>query len=282
MQLPVLVVKPDGSRQLFEIPEAFQCEREITVMRPRLQVVADEELVEDEETGDISIRKVLTTTEVMEEVLETDTIGHPAAAWGSYSESDFEAACPGWTFLPLHDPADFDRSKVRATRRPIADWLIHPDHAEVTYEVVDLPQAETRAAKIRAIDVERDRRLALGALYAGKRFSMSDTSRTDLSGMATTAGLVLSGALPVWPEAYAQGWIAIDNGRHPLPTPADGIALAATVALAYSATVQHARSLKDMALTADDPAEVDHLAGWPGGATTQDDDTAETLPTTEA
>lgn len=263
MQLPILVIKPDGSRQLFEFPEAFACEREITVMRPRSQIVEEEELIEDGETGEISIRKVLTTTEIMEEVLETDTIRHPASAWGIYSASDFEAACPGWTFLPVRDQSDFDRSKVRATRRPIADWLIHPDHAEVSYEVVNLPQLETRAAKVRAIDAERDRRLALGALHGGKRISMSDVSRTDLGSMATTAGLVLAGSLPTWPDVYVRGWIALDNSRLPLPTPADGTALAASVTLAYSALVQHARDLKDAALAADDPSLVDELSGWP-------------------
>ena len=141
--------------------------------------------------------------------------------------------------------------------------MIHPDHAEVTYEVADLPQTTTRVVKLRAIDAERNRRMSLGALHMGKRFAMTDSSRTDLGGMATTAGLVLSGALPAWPDSYAQGWIAIDNTRLALPTPADGIALAAAVALAYSDLVQHARDLKDAVLAADDPAAFDELGGWP-------------------
>jgi len=105
--------------------------------------------------------------------------------------------------------------------------------------------------------------LGMGALHGGKRFSTSTESRTDLGGMATTAGLVLSGALSGWPDSYAQGWIAIDNSRLPLPTPADGVALAAAVAYFYSATVQHARTLKDSTLAAPDPAAVDEMAGWP-------------------
>lgn len=120
---------------------------------------------------------------------------------------------------------------------------------------------DARANKVLAIDAERDRRLGLGALHEGKRFSMSDTSRTDLGGMATTAALVLAGALP-WPESYAQGWISLDNSRLPLPTPAEGIVLAAKVGVTYSAVVQHARTLKDAAL-AGDPAAVDEAGGWP-------------------
>ncbi|WP_372400745.1 hypothetical protein ABMY26_36600 (plasmid) [Azospirillum sp. HJ39] len=65
------------------------------------------------------------------------------------------------------------------------------------------------------------------------------------------------------PKAIAQGWIAIDNTRLPLPGPVDGIALAAAVGIAYSAIVQHARDLKDAAQASDDPT-VDELSGWPG------------------
>ena len=90
---------------------------------------------------------------------------------------------------------------------------------------------------------------------------MGGDSRTDQGGMATMAGLVVMGLLP-WPDSYAQGWIALDNTRLPLPTPQDGIALAAVVGVTYSALAQHARTLKDAAL-AGDPAVVDELAGCP-------------------
>jgi hypothetical protein len=122
--------------------------------------------------------------------------------------------------------------------------------------------AQARADKVADINAERDRRLRLGAPFGGKRFAMDDGSRTDLGGMATTAALVLAGALP-WPESYVIGWIAMDNKRLPLPAAVDGIALAATVAGTYSAIVQHARTRKDLALTSTDPAAVDPLTGWP-------------------
>lgn len=283
MDLPVLVVLPDGSRRLFERPEPFTCDRTLRAKRPQIETTVVKETYEDPDTGEIGVRDVEVETATLVEVDEVDTITHPAGAWSSYTIKEFEVACPGWNFLPVRY-TEHDRAKVSAIPKPISEWLIHPDHAEVTYEVTDLPKTETRAAKIRAIDAERDRRLALGALHMGKRFAMTDSSRTDLGGMATTAGLVLSGVLPAWPVAYAEGWIAIDNTRLPLPGPAEGIALAATVALAYSELVQHARNLKDIALAADDPTKVDELAGWPGSATDQTDDTtpAATPSDTEA
>jgi hypothetical protein len=198
-----------------------------------------------------------------------DAVKHPADAWSLWSADDWATMCPGWSSLPVVDDPPLEPGK-RAERRPEAEWIVGPDAVTVVYRLVDLSATElvsetetARSAKVRAIDAERDRRLGLGALHRGKRFSTSDASRTDLGGMATTAGLVLSGALPAWPDSYAQGWIAIDNTRLPLPTPTDGIALAAAVALSYSATVQHARDLKDAALTATDPATVDELASWP-------------------
>ncbi|MBP2302511.1 DUF4376 domain-containing protein [Azospirillum picis] len=121
-----------------------------------------------------------------------------------------------------------------------------------------------RAAKVDAINAERDRRLALGVEHGGKTFGTDVQTRTDLGGMATTAALVLAGAL-TWPDSYAQGWIASDNSRLPLPTPQDGVALAAAVAGTYSAIVQHARDVKDAALASDDPESIDHLSGWPEG-----------------
>ncbi|WP_372400296.1 hypothetical protein ABMY26_32300 [Azospirillum sp. HJ39] len=251
MQLPAIIIYPDGSRSVFYSPAGFPCETRVTVQRP---VQGDDpdappEMVEEE---------------------EVQVIAHPPEAWTLWTADDWAAMCPGLTVRPVTDPGPPTVAGKRAVRRPVEAWEIGDEAATVTYEQVDLTPAEieaqaaaARRVKARAIDAERDRRLGLGALHAGKRFSMADSSRTDLGGMATTAGLVLSGALPTWPESYAQGWIAIDNTRLPLPDPADGIALAAAVGIAYSAIVQHARDLKDAAQASDDPATVDELAGWP-------------------
>ncbi|MCM8736019.1 DUF4376 domain-containing protein [Azospirillum sp. A1-3] len=152
-------------------------------------------------------------------------------------------------------------------REPLVDAEAH--RVTLPRKVVPLPEEvlaanldARRAAKVAAITAERDRRLALGVQHAGKVFPTDALTRTDLGGMATTAALVLAGALE-WPDSYAQGWISADNSRLPLPTPQDGVALAAAVAGAYSAIVQHARDVKDAALVSDDPESIDHLSGWP-------------------
>ncbi|MBY6263945.1 hypothetical protein EI613_18765 [Azospirillum sp. 412522] len=203
---------------------------------------------------------------------DSDAIAYPAQVWMLWSPADWSSACPEWRPLVLIDEPPAVGADQILERKGEADWTLDAEALtlSITYTVkpkpADLLASEleaVRSTKVRAIQAERDRRLGLGALHGGKRFSNSDASRTDLGGMATTAGLVAMGALSAWPDSYAQGWIAIDNTRLPLPTPADGIALAAAVALSYSATVQHARDLKDAALSAADPAAVNELAGWP-------------------
>lgn len=121
---------------------------------------------------------------------------------------------------------------------------------------------ERRAQAAAAVDALRDERMAEGAEHAGKRFALDGTSRTDLGGMATTGALVLMGALD-WPADYVTGWIALDNTRLPLPTPHDGIALAAAVAARYAALVQAARDIKDAVLASDEPEAIDITEGWP-------------------
>ncbi|MBP2301318.1 DUF4376 domain-containing protein [Azospirillum picis] len=149
--------------------------------------------------------------------------------------------------------------------------LVDEDAKSITMprKVVPLPAdvlaanlAARQGAKVDAINVERDRRLALGVTHGGKTFGTDVLTRTDLGGMATTAALVLAGALD-WPDSYAQGWIAMDNSRLPLPAPQDGIALAAAVAGTYSAVVQHARDLMDAALQSNEPEAIDQTLGWP-------------------
>ena len=127
-----------------------------------------------------------------------------------------------------------------------------------------------KAAKRAAINAKRDAVLAEGAPYGGKRIEIDERGRTDLGGMATTANTVLLTAgspSPVaWPADYALGWIAKDNSRVPLPTPAAGLALAFACGTFYAAAIQHARTLKDAAQAAEDQAELDLIdleAGWP-------------------
>jgi hypothetical protein len=112
---------------------------------------------------------------------------------------------------------------------------------------------DRRAARLQAVQAMRQRLMDRGAPFGGKRIEMDDATRANLSGMAVTAILVLTGALPEWPASYALGWITLDNTRIALPTPQAGITLAASVAGWYSGLVQYARDAKDAVLTAEDP-----------------------------
>lgn len=125
---------------------------------------------------------------------------------------------------------------------------------------------DTRIMRIAAVDRRRDGLLALGAPAGGYHIALDEGGiRSDMGSMATTALAAISGAVP-WPIAYQRGWITIENIRIPLPTPADGLALAASVGAWYAGLVQHARDLKDALLAAGDEAALDAIdieAGWP-------------------
>ena len=125
---------------------------------------------------------------------------------------------------------------------------------------------DLRATKLAAITSAANALLAAGApATGGLHVALDDGSRSDLTAMAATASAAASGAAS-WPESYARGWIAVENVRIPLPTPAAGLTLAASVGDWYAAVVQHRRDLKDAALAAEDTAAldaIDHSAGWP-------------------
>ena len=123
-----------------------------------------------------------------------------------------------------------------------------------------------RAAKLTTIVATADALLSAGApVSGGLHVALDDGSRADLTAMAATATAASAGAA-TWPESYSRGWIAVENVRIPLATPAAGLTLAASVGDWYAEVVQHRRDLKDAALAAGDSAAldaIDHFAGWP-------------------
>ena len=125
---------------------------------------------------------------------------------------------------------------------------------------------DLRADKLASIVAAADALLATGApIDGGLHIALDDGSRADLTAMAATATAASAGAV-TWPESYSRGWIAVENVRIPLATPADGLALVASVGDWYAAVVQHRRDLKDAALAAGDAAALDAIdpsAGWP-------------------
>lgn len=127
-----------------------------------------------------------------------------------------------------------------------------------------IPVAARRQAVCDEIDALRDALLARGCPYGDKRIQVDAESRADLDGMVTAAHLALNSVI-AWPADMSQGWIALDNTRIALPTPADGITLGATVGSWYAAARQNSRTLKDSALASDNPEGVDITTGWPAG-----------------
>jgi len=122
-----------------------------------------------------------------------------------------------------------------------------------------------RAAKLKAIEAQIRAQLAAGVPFGGLHIALDDGSRADMTAMGTTAIAAAAGSIP-WPEDYARGWIAMENVRIALSTPADGLGLAATVGAHYAALRQHGRDLKDLAGAAEtvgDLDEIDVTAGWP-------------------
>lgn len=142
------------------------------------------------------------------------------------------------------------------------------DPAERGYSATPPPLSfeDLRAARIASIVAASATLFATGApVEGGLHVALDDGSRADLTAMATTATAAASGAIP-WPASYARGWIAIENIRIPLPTPADGLALAASVGNYYAAIIQHRRDLKDAAATAGSAVAleaIDVASGWP-------------------
>ena len=142
----------------------------------------------------------------------------------------------------------------------------------VTSVFADLPPIwsldDLRAAKLAAISATADALLATGApIDGGLHVALDDGSRADLTAMSATATAAAAGSV-AWPASYSRGWISIENTRIPLATPADGLALVASVGDFYAALVQHRRDLKDAVLAAENEEALDAIditSGWPSG-----------------
>ncbi len=150
--------------------------------------------------------------------------------------------------------------------KTIVDFVGDP--ADLGYSATPLALSldDLRADKLATIVSAAGALLSTSAPVAnGLHIALDDGSRADLTAMAATATAASAGAV-AWPESYARGWITIENVRIPLPTPAAGLSLAASVGNYYAALVQHRRDLKDSALAAEDAATleaIDIAGGWP-------------------
>jgi hypothetical protein len=168
----------------------------------------------------------------------------------------------GWTVVPDHRGETWYLDGVAIRISMVGDPSLSGYLPAPPAPTLD----ELRASKIKAITDTAAALLSAGApAGANLHVALDDGSRADLTAMATTATAAAVGSVE-WPESYSRGWIAIENVRIPLPDPADGLALAASVGNFYAAIVQRRRDLKDAALATEGAAElsaIDIAAGWP-------------------
>lgn len=160
------------------------------------------------------------------------------------------------TLVPFGSPAEAEACAVEMARTT-GIWSPVPTEEERL--------GAARAAKLDEIETRASSLLSEGWPTGGLHIGISDGDRTNLGGMATTALAASSGALP-WPPSYALGWISAENIRVPLPTPGDGLALAAGASAYYAEIVQHRRDLKDAlaaAMTVEEIDAIDAAEGWP-------------------
>ena len=184
----------------------------------------------------------------------------PAGAEALYSDADLSK-------YGLHrvtvDPVPAGH---RQTGRSLVDSAGVPRLVPISEPI---PLDDLKAARRAEAEAEKEARIAAGAPYGGHHIALDPASRSDISGMGATALAASSGAI-AWPASYALGWISIENIRVPMPTPADGLALAAAVGDWYATVVQHCRDLKDLIDAAEDAAAlaaIDVGAGWSGYST---------------
>lgn len=149
---------------------------------------------------------------------------------------------------------------IRWTDAAIAGAVISQKWAGMADGPIALGVPVSQEEMLDAINARAAAIIAAGApVTGGLHVALDDGSRADLGSMATTALAAAAGTI-VWPESYQTGWIAVENDRIPLPTPAVGLALAAAVGDYYAQVRQRARDLKDDVLAG---VTVDIDTGWP-------------------
>jgi hypothetical protein len=151
---------------------------------------------------------------------------------------------------------------IEATDEVFQGWR----HDGASFHAPTRPVEDLRSEKTADIVAKANELLTAGApVTGGLHVALDDGSRADLTAMAQMATNAMGGAL-AWSDSYARGWITVENIRIPLATPAEGLALAASVGNFYAAVMQHRRDLKDAALAAKDAAALDAIDaadGWP-------------------
>ncbi|WP_434619168.1 hypothetical protein [Azospirillum sp. B2RO_4] len=209
MQLPAIVVYPDGTRVLFHSPASFTAPLLVAVQRP----------AENDDPD---------APPEMVEVEEAQTITHPPEAWTLWTPADWAAMCPDLIVRPVVDPGAPVVAGKRAVRQQVEAWDIGNDVATVTYALVDLTPAEiaAQAANLKAqvaAAVQRHLDAAVSERnYASAAAAVSyvgdPNPRWDAEGRA-----VLAWRSAVWTACFA-ALDAVLAGKRPPLTPKEMVA----------------------------------------------------------
>lgn len=184
----------------------------------------------------------------------------PGNIWtGESQEVADTAGCPvGWVNaappeLPAGDVAQWVG----------AGWVFVPQAAQASANL-----APARAAASASVSAQFTQLIAAGYPTGGLHVAIDDGSFARLLNMALTAMGAMGEPPGGWPTNY-QTWFTIEGPAIPLPTPADGIALAHAAGLYHSqAVVNEAALLAQIAAADDLPTlqAIDPNSGWPTGA----------------
>ncbi|MEQ8601683.1 MAG: DUF4376 domain-containing protein [Marivibrio sp.] len=129
------------------------------------------------------------------------------------------------------------------------------------------PAVTPLEAALRAVNRERDRRIAAGFTFQGRRFQTDADSVKRIAGAASAAlvAMTLQGAAPGdlrWADASADFvWIAADNSLVPMDAPSV-IAFAQAYMAHERALVFAAKAIKDR-LRAGESVAVPQAPEWP-------------------
>lgn len=164
----------------------------------------------------------------------------------------------------IDEPPEYDAMAQWTERKPFAEWTVDADVVRVTYTVHDRDPTEVAEKLVRAIDVERNRRIADGFIFGGKLYQSRNEDRENIAGASLAALAAMgNGALPDdyrWHGGDSDFvWIAEDNSLT-LMDAQTMFAFGQTAMAHKQAHIFAARALKDA-----DPIPADFMSEnyWP-------------------
>lgn len=128
MQLPAIIVYPDGTRVLFHSPASF------TAPWPVQRPVNGGETATDD--PDVPVE------------MEEQTVTHPPEAWTHWTPADWAVMCPNLIVRPVVDPGAPVAAGKRSVRQPVEAWEIGNEVVTVSYALVDLTSDEIAAQTV--------------------------------------------------------------------------------------------------------------------------------------